>query len=152
MEHSAMSLTGLDVFDTTVSKTNDWLNELMELLSSTDKRQAYRAARATLHALRDRLTIDEVAQLGAQLPMLTRGFYYEQWVPSGKPLKIRHVDEFLAQIERELAPHDALDPEEAARAVFTLLAQRISDGEIEDVLQIIPAELRTLWPQRAATP
>jgi len=29
--------------------------------------------RATLHALRDRLTVEEVAQLGAQLPMLVRG-------------------------------------------------------------------------------
>jgi uncharacterized protein (DUF2267 family) len=31
-----------------------------------DKHQAYLALRAVLHALRDRLTVEEVAQLGAQ--------------------------------------------------------------------------------------
>jgi len=36
----------------------------------------------SLHALSDRLTVQEVAQLGAPIPMLIRGFYYEGWVPS----------------------------------------------------------------------
>jgi uncharacterized protein (DUF2267 family) len=66
--------TRLDVFDATVHKTNEWLNDVMDALSSRDQHQAYAAMRATLHALRDRLTVEEVAQLGAQLPMLIRGF------------------------------------------------------------------------------
>ncbi len=68
-----MSMTGLDAFDTTVHKTNRWLNELNELAGWDSKQKAYLATRATLHALRDRITVDEVAQLGAQLPMLMRG-------------------------------------------------------------------------------
>jgi uncharacterized protein (DUF2267 family) len=141
-----MSTTGLDVFDTTVHTTNNWLNELMQLLIWDDKRRAYRALRETLHALRDRLPIDEVAQLGAQLPMLIRGFYYEEWDPTGKPLRVRHADEFLAQIETRLQGDYPIDAEEIARAVFTLLSERISDGEIDDVKQVLPAELRSLWP------
>ena len=146
-----MSVTGLDVFDTTVSKTNNWLNELARLLSLQDRRKTYRVLRATLHALRDRLTVEEVAQFGAQLPMLVRGFYYEQWDPTGKPLKLRHLDEFLTQIEEGLEPDDGVDAEEAARAVFALLAQRISHGEMTDILQVIPVGLRGLWPARTAT-
>jgi len=69
-----MSTTGLEVFDRTVQKTNSWLHDLMQVLQWADKHKAYLALRATLHALRDRLTVDEVAQLGAQLPMLIRGF------------------------------------------------------------------------------
>ena len=50
-----MSMTGLDVFDRTVHKTNSWLNELMEILGWSDRHKAYLALRVTLHALRDRL-------------------------------------------------------------------------------------------------
>jgi uncharacterized protein (DUF2267 family) len=142
-----MSATGLDVFDTTVHKTNSWLKSLMEELHWEDRRRAYLALRATLHALRDRLTIEEVAQLGAQLPMLIRGFYYEGWDPTGKPLKIRQREEFLAPIAQSFVQAgDPVEPEPIARAVFAVLAQRVSDGEIEDVKHLLPAEIRAIWP------
>src|SRR5262249_12243642 len=138
----SMSMTGLDTFDATVHKSNEWLNELMQVLDWRDKHKAYRALAATVHALRDRLTIAEAAQLGAQLPMLLRGTYYEGWHPSGKPLKERHKEEFLALIAREL--DGAYDPETVARAVFLLLANRVSNGEIADVKHALPAEVRAL--------
>lgn len=145
-----MSATGLDVFDTTLQKTNDWLQELMQILDLRDRHTAYVALRATLHALRDRLTVEEVAQLAAQLPMLIRGFYYEGWDPSGKPLRERHKEQFLSHIEQQCGADDRVDillaSEQVARAVFKLLTQRISAGEIKDVRHILPAEIQTLWP------
>jgi uncharacterized protein (DUF2267 family) len=143
----AQSAIGLDVFDRTIHKTYTWIHDVMTALGSEDRHMAYLAMRATLHALRDRITIEEVAQLGAQLPMLIRGFYYEQWDPTGKPVKIRHRDEFLARIKNELRSGDPIDPERAARAVFTVLAQRIAEGEIEDVKHVLPGEVRELWPR-----
>jgi uncharacterized protein (DUF2267 family) len=142
-----MSTTGLEVFDRTIQKTNIWLKDLMETLDSEDRQEAYVALRATLHALRDRLTVEEVAHLAAQLPMLIRGFYYEGWDPTGKPLKERHIDEFLARIDQEIKP-DGIDSEQAARAVFLVLANRISEGEIEDVEHLLPKEIRDLWPSK----
>jgi uncharacterized protein (DUF2267 family) len=141
-----MSTTVLDVFDTTLHKTNVWLNELTDVLGRPDRHEAYLALRATLHALRDRLTVDEVAQLGAQLPMLIRGFYYEGWDPSGKPLRERHREQFLAHVEQELRGANHLGAERAARAVFTVLAKRVTAGEIEDVKHILPRDIRDLWP------
>ena len=47
-----MSATGLEVFDTTLQKTNSWLKELMEEMG-WDRHKAYQALRAVLHALRD---------------------------------------------------------------------------------------------------
>jgi uncharacterized protein (DUF2267 family) len=145
-----MSATGLEVFDTTLQKTNSWLHDLMQALGWLDRHKAYTALRATLHALRDRLSVEEVAQLGAQLPMLIRGFYYEGWDPTGKPLRIRQKEQFLARIELELQGDERFDDlvpvERIARAVFMLLAQRISAGEIENIKHVMPAEIRELWP------
>jgi uncharacterized protein (DUF2267 family) len=141
-----MSATGLEVFDTTVQKTNSWLNELREMLGWQDRHRAYRALRATLHALRDRLTVEEVAQFGAQLPMLIRGFYYEGWDPTGKPERERHREHFLARIQQEVRDDERIDPERVARAVFTVLARRVTEGEIEDVKHVLPAKIRDLWP------
>ena len=143
-----MSATGLDVFDRTVHKTNIWLNDLMQELGSESRHHAYLALKVTLHALRDRLTVEEVAQLAAQLPMLVRGFYYEGWNPTGKPLRERHKEEFLARIMREFRSDDCIDPESVARAVFAVLERRVTEGEIEDVKHVLPAEIRSLWPAR----
>jgi uncharacterized protein (DUF2267 family) len=141
-----MSATGLEVFDTTIQKTNIWLNDLERQAGFPNRHAAYKALRATLHALRDRLIIDEVAQLAAQLPMLIRGLYYEGWDPSSKPLRIRHRDEFLERIAQELKGADRTDPELAARGVFAVLALRVSEGEIEDIRHLLPAKLQDLWP------
>jgi uncharacterized protein (DUF2267 family) len=147
-----MSATGLEVFDTTVQKTNCWLKKIAEAAGwheKQNKQKAYLALRSTLHALRDRLTVEEAAQLGAQLPMLIRGFYYERWEPTAKPLKLRHKEPFLEQIGQEFIDDECIDPEHVARAVFAVLADRVTEGEIEDVKNMLPAELRDLWPQPA---
>ena len=140
-----MPETGLAVFDTTIQATNEWLNELMDELDVEDKHHAYSVLRATLHALRDRLPPDEAAHLGAQLPMLVRGFYYEGWRPSGTHPKERSKAAFLDHIASELR-EPAGDVEPAVRAVFRLLLNRVSTGEVIDVQLLLPAGVRDLWP------
>jgi uncharacterized protein (DUF2267 family) len=141
-----MTVSSIDVFETTLHKANRWLKELMGELSWEDRHAAYLALRATLHALRDRLTIEEVAQLGAQLPMLIRGVYYEGWDPTGKPVRERRVEAFLIWIAQQFPDDPFIDPEPIARAVFRTLARRVSEGEIEDVKHVLPAGIRELWP------
>lgn len=140
-----MSATGLAVFDETVQKTNMWLNEIAQMLTC-DPHHAYTALRAVLRCLRDRLTIDEAAQLSAQLPMLVRGIYYEAWHPAGRPEKIRPRKDFLAQLAKHLA-RAPIEPEDAARAVFQVLEKHVAPGEVSDVIQALPQEIRTLWPK-----
>ena len=142
-----MSATGLEVFDTTLQKTHRWLNELMLILQWQDRHRAYLAMRATLHALRDHLTVEETAQLAAQLPMLIRGFYYEGWDPTGKPVKERHLDQFLVRVGQYFDSESLGEIERIARGVFLVLATRITEGEIEDVKHVLPAEIRGLWPE-----
>ena len=73
-----MSNAVLEVFDASLQKTQVWLNDLMSELGWEEKPQkACLALRTALHSLRDRLTNEEAVHLGAQLPILIRGIYYE---------------------------------------------------------------------------
>ena len=143
-----MSATGLDVFDRTIHTTNLWLKEIAEDIGP-DRRRAYHALSAVLRALRDRLTLEEAAQLAAQLPLLVRGIYYDQWRPVEQPKRVRHLDDFLALIAQGEGEIKPIDPEDAARAVFKVLDRHISRGEIEQVKAELPAEIRSLWPGAA---
>lgn len=139
------------IFSHTVQQTMEWLDELRVLLGVGDERSAYAALRGVLHQLRDRLTVEEATDLGAQLPLLVRGIYYENYNPSKTPEKIRHLDAFLGELSAKLKGHEELDPETAARAVFALLEAKITPGEIDDVVSAMPSELRKLWPESAQT-
>ena len=128
----------------TVHTTNTWLEELREEMGLEDGQQAYHVLRAVLHALRDRLTVAEAADLGAQLPMLVRGLYYEGWTPAGKPLRERKREEFLGHIAATLRESPGIYPEGVAWGVFKVLERHVSAGEIGDVKSILPAEVRAL--------
>jgi uncharacterized protein (DUF2267 family) len=134
-------ITGLEKFDRSVHKSNEWLNSLARRLG-TDRRDAYRILRAYFHVLRDRLTVDEAAHLAAQLPHLLRGVFYEGWDPSRTPETYRHEETFLSRFaEAALLP----GPEEAAvaaRAATEVLREHVTPGEMEDVLRMLPAGVR----------
>jgi uncharacterized protein (DUF2267 family) len=141
-----MSATGLSAFDTTLQTTNAWLDDLMNEMGWTDRHKAYHAMREVLHTLRDRLPADEAVHLGAQLPMLIRGFYYEGWHPAGTPVKERRQKEFLAHITDAFLFDVEADSKAIVRAVFKVLSQHVSGGEIDDVKSALPAGVRELWP------
>jgi len=148
---STMSQTGLAPFDSTIQTTNVWLNDVLERLGWQDRHRAYQALRAVLHALRDRLSVDQAAALGAQLPMLVRGFYYEGWHPAGKPTKERKKEDFLAHVASAFHNDLSIDSEEVARAVFQVLAKHVTPGEIKHVKFSLPGEIRTLWAEETHT-
>jgi len=134
-----------EIFSHTLQSTHLWLKDLMAELGWDDERKAYLALKAALHTLRDRLTVQEAAHLGAQLPMLLRGVYYEGWSPAGKPVKERHKEAFVAHIKDYLKKEETVNLEQIVRAVFRVLAKHIAAGEIEDIKHILPPELRELW-------
>jgi uncharacterized protein (DUF2267 family) len=136
-----------DVFEGTIQKTQVWLNDLMFELDWEDRPQkAYLALRTVLHALRDRLTVEEAVHLGAQLPMLVRGFYFEGWTLRDKPHKERHKEDFLAHVKEAFKDDVTVNPQQIVRAVFRVLTKHTSKGEIDDVKHILPKALRELWP------
>ena len=46
---------------------------------------------------------------------------------------------------KDFANDPLLDPEQVVRAVFQVLAKHVSAGEIEDVKENLPHELKELW-------
>jgi uncharacterized protein (DUF2267 family) len=140
-----MSATGLEVFDKTLQTTNIWLKEIGEQIGP-DRHRCYQALRAVLFTLRDRLTPDEAAHLASQLPMLVRGIYYEGYRPARKPDRIRSRDEFLQRIGEHLEQTRPLGADDAARAVFKILDHYLDPGEIAEVKQSLPQDIRTLFP------
>jgi uncharacterized protein (DUF2267 family) len=63
-----------------------------------DRWVAWHVLGAVLHALRDRPQIGLAVHLGAQLPLLVRGLYYDQWRPSEQTLKQRSAEQFLDHV------------------------------------------------------
>jgi uncharacterized protein (DUF2267 family) len=142
-----MSNAVLEIFDASLQKTQVWLNDLMGELGWEEKpHKACLALRTALHALRDRLTVEEAVHLGAQLPILIRGVYYEGWKITGKPVKERHKREFLDHITAVFRGDDKVDPERVMRAVLKVLARHITAGETENVKHLLPKTLQELWP------
>jgi uncharacterized protein (DUF2267 family) len=140
-----MSATGYRTFDTTLEKTNGLLKQIEEAYGWPKERrnQSYDALRGVLHALRDRLTVEETAQLSSQLPMLVRGIYFEGWDPSKVPVKM-HRDDFLQRVRKEF-PYDVPGGiEQLVPRVLQALRRFITDGEWEDVCASLPKDLVTV--------
>ncbi len=142
-----MGATGHSTFDKTVDKTNHVLKEIEQAYGWPKERRnhSYDALRAVLHALRDRLTVDECADLAAQLPLLVRGVYYEGWDPSRVPVKM-NKEEFLQAVQREF-PHEIEgDMARLVSTVLQALRQYVTEGEWQDIKSSISRDLRPLIP------
>lgn len=140
-----MSGTSLEVFDKTLQETNIWLKEIMEEIGP-DRQRAYHAMRAVLHALRDRLTVDQTAHLSAQLPMLIRGVFFEGWHPAGTPTKERTQEDFLEHVGAGLQGIEPINPQVATRAVFGTIGRHVTPGQVEHIQDALPKAVRSLWP------
>jgi uncharacterized protein (DUF2267 family) len=126
-----------------------WIDELDHELGWFDRQHGYVALRAALHALRDRLPVNEAADLAAQLPLVVRGIYFEGWRPAASPDRVRDLAGFLEPIDGALRFERESDAEEVARAVFQLLAHHLTAGEIGDVVATLPTPIAALFPAGA---
>jgi uncharacterized protein (DUF2267 family) len=144
------SMTVPSTISHSLQLAQEWLKELRNNGGLADEQEAYAVLRAVLHQLRDRLTVEEAVDLGAQLPLIVRGIYYEGWQPHHVPEKVRSRQVFLDEVMTKLLPH-RLPAEPAVRDAFALLAHHCDPGEIADVIDQLPEEIKELWPETART-
>lgn len=133
-----------------VQQIQEWLKELRDNGDLADEAEALSVLRCVLHQLRDRLTPEEAIALGAQLPVIVRGVYYEGWRPSRTPEKLRSRQAFLDEVATKLLPR-RIPIEAAVRDVFALVAHHCDPGEVADVIGQLPADIKELWPMTART-
>jgi uncharacterized protein (DUF2267 family) len=138
-----MSVTGLDVFDKTLNSTNIWLDEITEK-RGPDRKLAWKILSVVLHKVRDRIPIGLAAHLGAELPLMIRGVYYDQFEPAKLPIDWSG-EQFKQEVARWLSDVRPVNPDEAIRAVFTVLSRHLPQGQLQNVQQALPEEIRALW-------
>lgn len=138
-------MTEIKDFDDSIGAAQEWIDDLTRRLGWHDREKVYLGLVATLHALRDSLPIHEAVFLGDYLPMTLRGLYYEGWhIPRYSARRPRET--FLERILEGLHRDPGVDPEQVAKTVLSLLADRIPATELEDVRAVTPKALRALWP------
>lgn len=138
-------MTDIQKLGETLIETEQWIDDATHRLGWQDRSKVYAALIGTLHALRDSLPRDEAVYVGAQMPALLRGLYYEGWHPSARgTAKTR--DGFLERIHEAVHRDPGIDAEQVALAVFALLAARLPASELEDAKAATPKPLRSLWP------
>lgn len=111
--------------------------------AGTASRELSAFQKIVLQTLRDQLPVNEATDLGAQLPTLIRGIYYDQWRPVHYfSVKDRHPESFLDRIDSAFEPDAIDDTPEAVSAVFAMLSAKISIGEITDdrILHVAKSE------------
>lgn len=143
-----MSETGLAVFDRTVQTSMIMVNNLDEKLQWNNRENTFKALRIILHVLRDRVPPEEAIELGAQLPMMLSGFYYENYRLADVPTKERTKADFLGKVQSEFERVNLdADPECVVKAVFQTLVDHITPGEASDLAHNFPQALKDLWPE-----
>lgn len=140
-----MSANGLEVFDKTLHTTNAWLGEIMEQIGH-DRHVAWHVLGSVLHAIRDRIPEGLAAHLGAQLPLLVRGLYYDQWRAGQEPKKWRTVEDFIAVVGADFRGMENVNRIDAAKAVLQVINHHVDPGQVARIRDSLPEDVRNFWP------
>lgn len=136
-----MSSAGLKQLDHGIYAANVWLSEIMDDLD-VDRHTAWCVLGAVLHTLRDRLSVEQIAHLGDQLPLIIRGLFYDQWNGAANNKKIRARADFLSRVKRRLKMKE-VTVTDAVETVFGVL-MRHPKGEIKKIIKTLPPAIRAL--------
>jgi uncharacterized protein (DUF2267 family) len=142
-----MSDTGYAALTASVEKTNEVLREIEREYGWPKERrqQSYAALRTVLQALRDRLAVEEAADLAAQLPMVMRGLFFEGWRPSEVPVRMSRA-QFLERVRQGFRFETEGGMQLLVQRVLHALRRFVTNGEWDDVRATLPDDFTTLLP------
>lgn len=134
-------------FDRHLEEANRFIKSLAEELGRPgDFDHAARVTRAVFRTLRQRIVPEESMHLISQLPLILKGMYVDGWDISRPLSNARNMYEFMEEVRANTdraADYDFGDENavEKIRAVFTVLRQYVSEGEMNHVKHELPQEI-----------
>ena len=139
-------------FDKYAQEGNEFMNHLARELGHPEETgKTSIILRAVLHTLRDRLTVGESINLLAQLPMMLKAVYVEDWKYSEKPVKLKSIEQLKEHVkeEQEKYGETQFNWEEPTRdiiaTVLRVLSERyLSDGELRDIMAQLPDQMESV--------
>ncbi len=144
-------------FDQYTAEGNAFLNDYAKQLSmENDRDRAGRVMTSILYALRDIISPAESMQLIAQLPMFIKAIYVSGWAMGKKRTRVKNLTDFIQLMKKHdgtAANNDFGYEDDAAenfiRTTFLFLKRYVSQGELEDIRDVLPKDLKNIIPSDA---
>jgi uncharacterized protein (DUF2267 family) len=134
---------GLEIIERNVHLTHMWIDDIDTQLNWGNHHKSFRLLRGWLHALRDSLPLSEVAHVSAQLPLMVRGLFFEQWRPVADRPRM-DGESFLNRLDEEVYPDQMEDTAQAATSVFLVFKSHVGEQESNKLLHVLPKGVREL--------
>lgn len=118
-----------------------------------DKVKAERVLHSYLHALRDRMEVEDALALIELMPSYLQGFMVDGWQYKQQPVELQHLQDYLAQvmIEDGKAAVSDFSSEDAAkvtmRDVFRALGRHLEGGNQYEFEAAVPYALKNMWEE-----
>lgn len=130
-------------------KGYEFVDEVARELKTTDVDKAGRMCRCVFRAMRNRLSPEDSFGLLAQLPMILKGIFVDGW-KNPATAETKPAADMLSEVIKEddqSAWRDFSNEKEvrdAIIAVFKVLSRHIAITEFENIMSILPTDLRYL--------
>lgn len=140
-------MVSIPILEKNIHQTMSWLYAIEEECNweEDNQKRAFATLRVVLHELRDLLPLENAIHLSAQLPLVIRGLFFENWNTHSHSSRKRKKDDFLASISAGLSSYPDTDVEETVRGALKVLCDRISVGELEKIIKVLPGEIKELF-------
>jgi uncharacterized protein (DUF2267 family) len=118
-----------------------WLDRLAAELAES-RAGAYRVMSAVLHALRDKLSVAQGAELAAELPIVVKGMFYDDWDPTLVPSREHRSAAFIDRVRSAGGLRDDTHAVLAIERVGRLLRSEIGAAALDRVASSLPDDVR----------
>jgi uncharacterized protein (DUF2267 family) len=113
---------------------------------------------SVLHALRDRISIEENFDVISQLPMFMKAIYVDEWKYRKNVDRLKSLQEFTQKVKEEQSKYGEKEfnwnesTEELIERTIGLISERYwSEGLINDIKANLPADIHKIF-EKVETP